>query len=62
MEAIKTNPNDWLKVLRAALEIFNGKMVGLAGLPYDKLKIEALLRYIMKDLLKENINACFREF
>jgi hypothetical protein len=62
LEAIKTNPNDWLKVLRAALEIFNGKMVGLAGPPDDKLKIQALLRYIMKDLLKENINACFREF
>jgi hypothetical protein len=32
----KTNPDDWLKVLRAALEIFNGKMVGLAGLPDAK--------------------------
>ena len=62
MEAIKTNPNDWLKVLRAALEIFNGKMVGLAGLPDDKLKREALLRQRMKDLLKENIDACIREF
>lgn len=29
----KTNPNEWLKVLRAALEVFNGKIVGLAGLP-----------------------------
>ena len=29
----KTNPDDWLKVLRAALDIYNGKMVGLAGLP-----------------------------
>lgn len=29
----RTNPDDWLKVLRAALDIFNGKMVGLAGLP-----------------------------
>lgn len=26
-------PNDWLKVLRAALDIYSGKMVGLAGLP-----------------------------
>ncbi len=32
----RTNPDDWLKVLRAALEIFNGKMVGLAGLPDAK--------------------------
>jgi hypothetical protein len=58
----RTNPDDWLKVLRAALEIFNGKMVGLAGLPDDKLKREALLRQRMKDLLKENIDACIREF
>ncbi len=29
----RTNPNDWLKVLKAAVDIFNGKMVGLAGLP-----------------------------
>lgn len=29
----RTNPDDWLKVLRAALDIYNGKMVGLAGLP-----------------------------
>ena len=27
------HPNDWLKVLRAALDIFFGKKVGLAGLP-----------------------------
>lgn len=32
----RTNPDDWLKVLRAALDIFNGKMVGLAGLPDQK--------------------------
>lgn len=29
----RTNADDWLKVLRAAIDIFNGKMVGLAGLP-----------------------------
>ena len=29
----KTSKDDWLKVLRTALDIFNGKMVGLAGLP-----------------------------
>ena len=27
------DPDDWLKVLRAALEIYRGKVVGLAGLP-----------------------------
>ena len=29
----KSNNEDWLKVLRAALDIFTGKIVGLAGLP-----------------------------
>jgi hypothetical protein len=29
----RTHPDDWLKVLRAALDIYNRKMVGLAGLP-----------------------------
>lgn len=29
----KMHPDDWLKVLRAALDIYSGKMVGLAGLP-----------------------------
>jgi hypothetical protein len=28
----RTSP-DFLKVLKAALDIFNGKMIGLAGLP-----------------------------
>ena len=48
----KTNPDDWLKVLRAALEIFNGRMVGLAGLPDSREKREKLLRERMKDLLR----------
>ena len=29
----RMNPDDWLKVLRASLDIFRGKMVGLGGLP-----------------------------
>ena len=58
----KTNPDDWLKVLRAALDIYNGKMVGLAGLPDQKEKREVVLRERMKDLLRENINACIQEF
>ena len=29
----KTNQDDWLMVLKAALDIFNGKMTGLAGIP-----------------------------
>ena len=29
----QVNPDDWLKVLRVALDIYTGKMAGLAGLP-----------------------------
>ena len=58
----KTNPDDWLKVLRAALDIYYGRMVGLAGLPDQKEKREVMLRERMKDLLRENINACIIEF
>lgn len=58
----RTNPDDWLKVLRAALDIYSGKMVGLAGLPDQQEKREVMLRERMKSLLKENINACIKEF
>lgn len=58
----RTNPDDWLKVLRAALDIYSGKMVGLAGLPDQQEKRQLLLRERMKDLLRENINVCIKEF
>lgn len=58
----RTNPDDWLKVLRAALDIYNGKMVGLAGLPDQREKREVMLRERMKDLLRQNIDACIKEF
>ena len=58
----RKNPDDWLKVLRAAVDIFNGKMVGLAGLPDQKEAREYYLRESMKDLLRENIDACIKEF
>ena len=32
-QIMHNDPNDWLKVLKVALEIFNGKIIGLAGLP-----------------------------
>ena len=63
LELIMHNsPDDWLKVLRAALDIYSGKMVGLAGLPDQRDKREIMLRARMKDLLKDNIDACIREF
>ncbi len=48
----KTNKDDWLMFLRAALDIFNGKMIGLAGIPDHKDTREKLLREEMKDLLR----------
>ena len=48
--------------MRAALEIFNGKMIGLAGLPDQKEAREMELKEKMKDLLRENIDACIAEF
>lgn len=56
------HPDDWLKVLRAALDIYCGRMTGLAGLPDQREKREVMLRERMKDLLKENIDACIQEF
>lgn len=57
----RTSP-DFLKVLRAALDIYSGKMIGLAGLPDSKEKREQLMRDRMKDLLNQNVNACIKEF
>lgn len=48
----KTNQDDWLKVLRASLDIFNGKMTGLAGLPDQKETREEALHEKMKHLLR----------
>ena len=44
------------------MDIFNGKRVGLAGLPDQKEAREHQLRERMKDLLRENIDACIQEF
>lgn len=33
LDLIRRTSPDFLKVLKAALDIFNGKMIGLAGLP-----------------------------
>lgn len=62
LDLIRRTSPDFLKVLKAALDIFNGKMIGLAGLPDQKEQREQLMRERMKDLLKQNINACIDEF
>ena len=48
----KTNNDDWLMVLRAALDIFNGKMIGLSGIPDHKETREKMFRDEMKHLLR----------
>lgn len=58
----RTHNDDWLKTLRTALDIFTGKIVGLAGLPDQREERESQLRERMKDLLRENIDACIKEF
>jgi hypothetical protein len=57
----RTNP-DFTKVLRNALDIYNGKMIGLAGLPDQKEQRESMMRERMKDLIKQNVNAVIKEF
>jgi vacuolar protein sorting-associated protein 8 len=49
-------------ILRAALDIYNGKLIGLAGIPDHKETREQMLRDEMKDLLRENIDSCIKEF
>lgn len=60
----KTNQDNdcWLKVLRAALDIYNGKLIGLAGIPDHKETREQMLRDEMKEQLRQNIDSCIKEF
>lgn len=52
----------WLMLLRAALDIYNGRLIGLAGIPDHKETREHMLREEMKELLRENIDSCIKEF
>ena len=49
-------------ILRAALDIYNGKLIGLAGIPDQKETREQMLRDEMRELLRENIDSCIKEF
>jgi hypothetical protein len=40
IDLIKRTSSDFTKVLRCALDIYNGKLIGLAGLPDQKEKRE----------------------
>jgi len=46
---------DWLTVLKAALEIFTGDMKGFAMLPAAKEQRQAFMRDYMKNLLTNSI-------
>jgi hypothetical protein len=48
--------------LRGALEIYEGKMGGLSGVPDLKELREIAMQDKMKDLLRQNIDACIKEF
>lgn len=46
---------DWLTVLKAALEIYNGELKGFALLPDEKDKREVYLKDYMKKLIMTSI-------
>lgn len=62
LDLIRRTSTDFVKVLRAALDIYQGKMIGLAGLPDSKEKREQLMRDRMKDLLNQNVQTIINEF
>jgi len=56
IEHIKFKENyDWLKVLKVALEIYNGDIKGYAKVPDEKEAREGLLQGVMKEMIKESI-------
>ena len=50
-----TENNDWLNVLKVALEIYNGETKGFAKVPDEKEIREGILKGFMKDMIKESI-------
>jgi hypothetical protein len=51
-----TDQDCWMLILKAALDIYNGKLIGLAGIPDHKETREHMLREAMKEILRENID------
>ena len=52
----KYNKNDWVKLLRAALDIYKGKLKGLAEVPEEEEIREGVLKVYLKGVLKESIS------
>jgi hypothetical protein len=59
LEEVKEASNNDL--LMCALDIYNGKIVGLAGLPDIAEKRQILVGDRMHELIKLNVNACIKQ-
>jgi hypothetical protein len=63
IEKLKFSDNyDWLTVLKAALEIYNGELKGFALLPDEKERREEYLKDYMKKLIMTSIQTVLYKF
>jgi len=54
--------NNWLSILKLALEIYNGDLRGYANVPDEKEVREQNLKGYMQDLVKSNIETVILKF
>ena len=47
---------DWLKLLKVALQIYNGKCKGFADVPEEQDIREGILKVYMKTLIKQTVS------
>lgn len=62
IEYLKSSGQDWLTVLKVALEIYNGDLKGYAKVPDEKEIREYVLKGYLKDLLKSSIETVIIQF
>ena len=63
IEKLKFSDNyDWLTVLKAALEIYNGELKGFALLPDEKERRETYLKDYMKKLIMTSIQTVLYKY
>ena len=63
MEKLKFQDNfDWLTVLKAALEIYNGELKGFAKVPDEKELRESFLNSYMREMIKDSITTVIHKF
>lgn len=56
IDYIKFKENqDWLTVLKVALEIYNGELKGYSKVPDEKEVREKIMKPFMKDMIKDSI-------